>query len=143
MRLLMATFKHETNTFSPVPTPVERFFKNRPAIISGEAALQEFEGTGSGLGGFINVERDHGAEITIALAAEAWPSGTIPDAVYEELTGYILDEVKKGGYDGILLDLHGAMVAESFEDGEGELLRRIRAIDATTPVGVTLDMHTN
>src|SRR5699024_2767432 len=84
-----------------------------------------------------------GAEITIALAAEAWPSGTITDAVYEELTGYILDEVKKGGYDGILLDLHGAMVAESFEDGEGELLRRIRAIDATTPVGVTLDMHTN
>ena len=40
---------------------------------------------------------------------------------------------RKGGFDGIMLDLHGAMVTESFEDGEGELLRRIRAIDPDTP----------
>ena len=42
-----------------------------------------------------------------------------------------------------MLDLHGAMVTESFEDGEGELLRRIRAIDPNTPIAVSLDMHAN
>src|SRR5205807_3944764 len=43
----------------------------------------------------------------------------------------------------IMLDLHGAMVTESFEDGEGELLRRLRALDPTTPIAVALDMHAN
>ena len=55
----------------------------------------------------------------------------------------ICDAVAKGGFDGIMLDLHGAMVTESHEDGEGELLRRIRAIDPTTPIAVSLDMHAN
>ena len=57
--------------------------------------------------------------------------------------GSICDAVAKGGFDGIMLDLHGAMVTESREDGEGELLRRIRAIDPTTPIAVSLDMHAN
>ena len=47
------------------------------------------------------------------------------------------------GCDGVLLDLHGAMVTRSHDDGEGELLRRIRAIAADVPIGVALDMHTN
>ena len=55
----------------------------------------------------------------------------------------ICDAVSKGGFDGIMLDLHGAMVTESLEDGEGELLRRIRAIDPNTPIAVSLDMHAN
>ena len=59
------------------------------------------------------------------------------------MAGVICDAVAKGGYDGIMLDLHGAMVTESVEDGEGELLRRIRAIDPTTPIAVSLDMHAN
>src|SRR6266705_7178109 len=62
-------------------------------------------------------------------------AGVICDAVAQGL--------KTGGYDGILLDLHGAMVTESLEDGEGELLRRIRAIDPTTPIAVAYDMHAN
>src|SRR5205807_6048044 len=46
--------------------------------------------------------------------------------------------------DGIYLDLHGAMVAEHFEDGEGELLRRIRAlVGDTLPIVTSLDYHTN
>ena len=55
----------------------------------------------------------------------------------------IVGAVKRGGYDGILLDLHGAMVTRSHEDGEGTLLSRIRAIDPTTPVAVAYDMHAN
>jgi microcystin degradation protein MlrC len=43
----------------------------------------------------------------------------------------------------VLLDLHGAMVTQTYDDGEGELLRRIRAIAPSVPIGVALDMHTN
>ena len=60
---------------------------------------------------------------------------------HEEVCDTICAAVAKGGYDAILRDLHGAMVAEGFEDGGGELLRRIRAIDPMTPIGVAYDMH--
>lgn len=143
MRLLAAMFKHETNTFSPVPTPVERFFGYRPQMLGGQAAIDAHRGTGSGLGGFIGVADAVGAELEVAVAAEANPSGHVEDDAFERIAAPILDAVKRGGWDGILLDLHGAMVTRSHEDGEGELLRRIRAIDPTTPIGVVLDMHAN
>ncbi|MCA3178313.1 MAG: M81 family metallopeptidase [Burkholderiaceae bacterium] len=143
MRLLAAMFKHETNTFSPVPTPVERFFGYRPGMLAGQAAIDAHRGTGSGLGGFIAVAEEAGATIEVAVAAEAPPSGVVEDDAYEAIAAPILAAVRAGGFDAILLDLHGAMVTRSHEDGEGELLRRIRAIDPKTPVGVVLDMHAN
>ncbi|MFM1987553.1 MAG: hypothetical protein RJA99_510 [Pseudomonadota bacterium] len=143
MRLLAAMFKHETNTFSPVPTPTERFFAYRPEILAGQAAMDAHRGTGSGLGGFIAVAEEAGATIEIAVAGEAPPSGLVEDEAFERIAGMIVDAVKRGGWDAILLDLHGAMVTRTHEDGEGELLRRIRAVDPKTPVGVVLDMHAN
>jgi microcystin degradation protein MlrC len=136
-------FKHETNTFSPVPTPTERFFGYRPTLLTGQAAIDAHRGTGSGLGGFIAVADAVGAEITVAIAGEASPSGLVEDEAFDRIGGAILEQVRQGGWDGILLDLHGAMVTRSHEDGEGELLRRIRAIDPNTPIGVNLDMHAN
>lgn len=143
MRLLLTMFKHETNTFSPVPTPFERFFKGQSQPLCGDDALAAYRGTGSGLGGFIEIAEQLGAEIVVPVAAESWPSGPVDDDAYERISKLILDEVKKGGFDGILLDLHGAMVTSTHEDGEGTLLKRLRAIDPVTPVGVTLDMHAN
>ncbi len=143
MRWLLAMIKHETNTYSPVPTPLERFFRGSPEILRGERAVAAYEHTDSGLGGYIEVARREGADIVVAVAAESWPSGPASAAVYETLSGLVLDEVKRGGYDAILLDLHGAMVAEGVEDAEGCLLRRLREIDPHTPVAVTLDMHAN
>ena len=55
----------------------------------------------------------------------------------------MLDELARGGYDAVLLDLHGAMVTSDLEDAEGDLLRRIREIAPDIPVAVTLDMHAN
>ena len=143
MRLLAAMFKHETNTFSPVPTPVERFFGYRPGMLAGAAAIDAHRGTGSGLAGFIAVAEAAGASIEVAVAAEASPSGPVEDDAYEAIAAPILAAVRAGGWDAILLDLHGAMVTRSHEDGEGELLRRIRAIDAAVPIGVVMDMHAN
>jgi len=142
MRLLIAMMKHETNTFSPVPTPLERF-GHGPGPLYGDAAIAAYRGTGSGLGAYIALAEREGAEFVLPIAASAPPSRPVEDAAFEHIAEAILVEVAKGGFDGIMLDLHGAMVTESLEDGEGELLRRIRAIDPHTPIAVSYDMHAN
>ena len=142
MRLLIAMMKHETNTFSPVPTPLARF-GHGPGPLYGEAAIAAYRGTGSGLGAYLDLAAREGAEIMLPIAAAAPPSRPVEDAAYEHITSTICEAVAKGGFDGIMLDLHGAMVTESLEDGEGELLRRIRAIDPKTPIAVAYDMHAN
>jgi microcystin degradation protein MlrC len=142
MRLLLAMMKHETNTFSPVPTPLQRFGTG-PGPLYGEAAIAAFRGTGSGLGAYLDIAAREQAEVVLPIAAGAPPSRPVDDAAFAHIAGNVCEAVAKGGFDGILLDLHGAMVVESFEDGEGELLRRIRAIDAKTPIAVSYDMHAN
>src|SRR5947208_11172723 len=142
MRLLIAMMKHETNTFSPVPTPLQRF-GHGPGPLYDETAVKAYRGTGSGLGAYLDLAEREGAEVVLPIAAGAPPSRPVEDAAFEHMAGVICDAVKKGGCDGMFLDLHGAMVTESLEDGEGELLRRIRAIDPKTPIAVSLDMHTH
>ena len=144
MRLLLAMMKHETNTFSPVLTDLARFSRAggpRPDV--GAAAVAAYRGTGTVTGAYIEIAEREGAEFELAIAADAWPSGPVEDEAYEAMSGTILSAVKRGGWDGILLDLHGAMVTKSHEDGEGTLLARIRAIDAKTPIAVSYDMHAN
>jgi microcystin degradation protein MlrC len=138
MRLLIAMIKHETNTFSPVPTPLSRF---RP--LHREAAIRAYRGTGTGLGAYLDLAEREGAEIVLPIAAGASPSGPVEDAAYAHITDAICEAAARGGFDGILLDLHGAMVTESLEDGEGEFLKLVRTIDPVTPIAVSLDMHAN
>jgi microcystin degradation protein MlrC len=142
MRLLIAMMKHETNTFSPVPTPLARF-GNGPGPLYGEVAVRAYRGTGTGLGAYLDLAAREGAEIVLPIAASSPPSGPVEDAAYTEITDRICDAVAKGGFDGIMLDLHGAMVTQSLEDGEGQFLKRLRAIDPVTPIAVSLDMHAN
>ncbi|HTZ36659.1 MAG TPA: M81 family metallopeptidase [Stellaceae bacterium] len=146
MRLLLAMMKHETNTFSPVPTPLARFGYG-PGPLYDEAAIAAFRGTGSGLGAYLDIAQRENAEVVLPIAASAPPSRPVDDAAFEHIADRICGAVAEGktagGFDGIMLDLHGAMVTESFEDGEGELLRRIRALDPATPIAVAYDMHAN
>ncbi len=143
MRFLLAALSHETNTFSPVPTPLARFCRDGTELLAGERAIAFFKGTRTCMGGFLDVAAEAGAEVVVPVAAHAPPSGKVDGAAYEAFCGAITDAVKQGGWDAILLDLHGAMVTDAYEDGEGELLRRIRAIDPTTPMAVAYDMHAN
>ena len=142
MKIVIAQMKHETNTFSPVPTPIERFAKGTPLPLEGEAAVKALRGTGSGIGAFIELAQKAGAQIVLPVAGSAWPSGPVEDAAFEYMAGRICAAVAQG-CDAILLDLHGAMVTRSFDDGEGELLSRVRRLAPKTPIGVALDMHTN
>ncbi len=142
MHLVIAQMKHETNTFSPVPTPIGRFATGGGLPPEGEAAVAAYRGTGSAIGAFIELAEQAGARYTIPVAGNAWPSGPVEDAAFEHMASRIVAAVA-AGCDGVLLDLHGAMVTQSHEDGEGELLRRIRAVAPDVPIGVALDMHTN
>ncbi|MBI3373301.1 MAG: M81 family metallopeptidase [Betaproteobacteria bacterium] len=146
MRLLLAMMKHETNTFSPVKTDLARFARSGGGAampLRGAQAIAAYRGTGTVTGAFIDIAEREAAEIEMAIAADAWPSGPVEDDAYEAISDAILAAVNKGGYDAILLDLHGAMVTRTHEDGEGTLLARIRAIDAKTPIAVGYDMHAN
>ena len=141
-RVVLAMMMHETNTFSPVPTDLARFSKGAERPLEGAEILAAYRGTGSCTAGFIDVAEAAGAEIVPSIAANAPPSGPVRSAAYEYICDAILEAVA-GGCDAILLDLHGAMVTERHEDGEGELLARIRKIAPDVPIGVTLDMHAN
>ena len=142
MKLVIAQMKHETNTFSPVPTPIGRFAVDGGVPLEGNAAIEAVRGTGSAIAAFIELAERAGASFTVPIAASAWPSGPVDDNAFETIAARIVDAVR-AGCDGVLLDLHGAMVTRTYEDGEGELLRRIRHIAPRVPIGVALDMHTN
>ncbi len=138
-KFVIAMMMHETNTFSPLPTSLESFARGN--AMSGPAAIKEAEGTNTSLGGFIEVARKAGAEFTVPMAADAHPSGLVTKPAYEQITTEIVEEIRKG-CDAVLLALHGAMVTEHFDDGEGELLNRIRMVAPDVPIAVALDFHT-
>jgi microcystin degradation protein MlrC len=138
-KIVIAMMMHETNTFSPVPTPLDAFGPSGPLV--GAAAIAEAEGTNTTIGGFIKVARRIGAEIAVPMSASAHPSGFVDKTAYERMSAAILEGIGKG-CDAVFLALHGAMVAEHLDDGEGELLRRIRAMAPRLPIAVGLDFHT-
>ncbi len=84
MRIVIAMMQHETNTFSPVPTPLERFSRgnNRPVPFEDEEVRLGFKGTGTAIGAFIDLAEAEGAELVMPIAASAWPSGPVEDAAY-------------------------------------------------------------
>lgn len=142
MRVVVAMFKHETNTFSPVPTPLARFIRSGDTLYYDDEVLTAFRGTGTSIASFIDVAERHGASIVSPVAGHAWPSGRVDDDAFEHVATRICDAVAKG-CDAVLLELHGSMVTHSFDDAEGELLRRIRKVSPAVPIGVSLDMHAN
>jgi len=137
MRIIAARFNHETNTFSPVPTPLEDF-----GPLHGAAARDFGTGSATAFGAFIDYASGLGADLVTPLSATANPSGPASRATFEALAGPIV-EAAKTGCDAILLDLHGAMVAEGIDDCEGELLARLRQVVPNVPIGVALDLHGN
>ncbi len=140
MRLVIALMSHETNTFSPVPTPLERFGAN--GAVFGEEASAAYRNTNTGIAAYLDLAAEVGAEIVTPLAAEAPPSGPVEADAYRRFSDAIVEAVDHG-CDACLLDLHGAMVAESTDDGEGTLLERIRCRAPGLPIAVSLDLHAN
>jgi microcystin degradation protein MlrC len=141
MKLVIAHLVHESNSFSPVPTPWESFGPDGPYV--GDDAYRAMVNTRTGIGGLLDVAIDAGAEIVVPLAAYALPSRPVEVDAFERFSEIILKSIA-AGCDGIMLDLHGAMiVGGGLEDGDGELLARIRHLHPEIPIGVSLDLHAN
>lgn len=141
MKFVIAQMQHETNTFSPVPTPWEVFGPNGPYL--GRDAYDAMKGKGMAMAAFLDLAEKIGAEVETPVAAWANPSGPVDGKAYDRICDAICEAVAKG-CDAVLLDLHGAMVvAERTDDGEGTLLEKVRAIAPRTPIAVSLDLHAN
>ena len=142
--VLTAEFLHETNTFCSLPT-TEASFAER-GLLFGDAAVAARKDNNTELAGFLDAGRAYGWNVVHVLSAHAQPGGPVTRAAFDAMTAPIVAAAlaHKGQLDGILLGLHGAMVTDFCEDGEGELLQRLRArIGAALPIGITLDPHAN
>ncbi|HTQ00170.1 MAG TPA: M81 family metallopeptidase [Casimicrobiaceae bacterium] len=140
-RFVIGLVKHETNTFSPIATPLSSFGHGEgPAF--GEAARARFERTNTPMAAYLDLARRENAEIVTPVAAEAWPSNKTSRATFEAIVRPLEDAVR-AGCDAVFLDLHGAMVTEDCDDAEGEIAQRLRRIAPDIPIAVTLDYHTN
>lgn len=148
MRIAIAGFQHETNTFISQPTELKHFemADSWPGLIRGSDVLRAMQGMNLPTAGFIDAARCMGdVDIHPVLWCAAEPWGKVTDNAFEAIAGWILDDLAHHPKpDAIYLDLHGAMVTQSHEDGEGALLARIRAaMGHSIPLVASLDMHAN
>ncbi|HQZ08251.1 MAG TPA: M81 family metallopeptidase [Burkholderiaceae bacterium] len=144
-RVLSAEFAHETNTFSKIPTSYASF-QAQDFFIDGAAAIKARGHSNTELAGFCDAARRHGWELVHVLSAIAQPAGVVTRDAFDRLTGPIVAAAheQRDRLDGIALGLHGAMVTDFCDDGEGELLARLRAVVGPgMPIAVTLDLHAN
>ncbi len=142
-RVLIAGFKHETNTFSRLPTTLDAY-KAR-GLYRGEEVRNALAGTNTEIAGFMDACERHGWEPVLAVAGDATPSGRVTREAFDEISGHILKTIEENEpLSAILLQLHGAMVAEDHDDGESALLTLIRdKVGPDIPIGVTHDLHAN
>jgi microcystin degradation protein MlrC len=148
VRIAIAGVQHETNTFAPSLATYEEFAKRDawPEMLHGGEVLSRMTGVNIPLAGFADeADRVTDWEMVPILWCSAEPSSYVTDDAYERIVAMLLDGIRGAGpIDGIYMDLHGAMVVQSFEDGEGELLRRVRdVVGDDLPVVISLDLHSN
>ncbi len=149
MRIFIAGFQHETNTFAPTLADWAAFNAGHtfPAYRRGQVLMDTFKDINIPVGGFIQAAQANGWELVPSVWAGATPSSYVTEDAFERVAGDICDDLRaamRQGIDAVYLDLHGAAVAEHVDDCEGELLARIRAIvgDAV-PIVASLDLHAN
>ncbi len=147
MRIAIGGFQHETNTFAPSKATFDDFARGGawPPLLKGGDMLDATRGVNLPVAGFVDVMRKTTHQLVPTAWAAASPSAHVTQDAYERIAGIILDALKAAGrVDAVYLDLHGAMVTEHLDDGEGELLSRVRAaVGSDIPVIASLDLHAN
>ncbi|MDF1601518.1 M81 family metallopeptidase [Mesorhizobium sp. YIM 152430] len=146
-RVAIAGFLHETNTFAPSRAAYGNFEQGGGYLPMSRGAeiTHRCSGVNLAISGFVDYAKRAGWELVPLLWTGAIPSAHVERDAYERIAGEIADRLRAAGeIDGLLLDLHGAMVAEHLDDGEGELLKRLRAIvGPQIPISASLDLHGN
>lgn len=146
MRVLVAGYQHETNTFAPTRADWAAFNRGDafPAFVHGRAMLAQLSGVNLPVGGFIDAAHTLGWQLVPSSWCGAVPSSYVTEDAFERIAAAILGDVRRGGFDAVYLDLHGAAVAEHVDDSEGELIARIRrVVGADIPIVASLDLHAN
>ncbi|HXF64879.1 MAG TPA: M81 family metallopeptidase [Caldilineaceae bacterium] len=140
MRIAVACFTHESNTFAAKPTVLADF-----TVHHGQALIDHYTPTFHEVAGYIAGAEEYDFDLYPTVAANATPAGPLTRQTYETLVGEILDALRHAPeLDGLLLALHGAMVAEDFPQADAETVRRVRALMGPDfPIVVTHDYHGN
>jgi len=143
MRFALGGIMHESNTFCPQMTTLKQFMDSE--TLTGEDIVSSLRGSRSFVGGVIDAAEELGVELVPTLYASTSPYGVVEEEAFTYLLNQLCMRMRQaGGVDGVVLCLHGGMVAENSMDPEGEILARVREIvGANTPVTCTLDMHCN
>ena len=142
MRIAVGGFMHESNTFAPLPTDLQRF--RDASLTYGDAVIPVWQEAHHEVGGFIEGATKFGYEAVPIAMAWATPAGPVTDEFFDHFTSALATGCKLAQADGVLLALHGAMVTPKHPDADAETLRRVRAaLGPKVPLGVSLDFHGN
>lgn len=145
-RIAVGGFHHETNTFAPTKATYEHFARTDgwPGLQRGAGMLEALAGKNIPLPGFAKAAPAHW-QLLPTVWCNSSPSAHVEQEAYERITSMMLEELRAlGPVDAVFLDLHGAMVCEHLEDGEGPLLQQVRAIiGPDVPLVACLDLHAN
>src|ERR1700676_5098022 len=146
-RIAVGGFLHETNTFAPTKAVYEAFVRGGgwPPMSHGAGLLERMRDINVGMAGLVPAAEAEGWELVPTIWCAASPSAHVTEDAYERIAAAIVYGLKAAGrIDAVYLDLHGAMVAEHLDDGEGELLTRVRqVIGNDLPLVASLDLHAN
>ena len=146
-RIAVGGFRHETNTFAPTKATYDAFVRGGGGtpMWQGAALLQKMRNINIGMAGFVPAAEAEGWELAPTIWCGAVPSAHVTEDAYERVASTIVDGIRDAGaIDGVYLDLHGAMVSEHLDDGEGEILARVRkVIGNDLPLVASLDLHAN
>ena len=146
-RIAVGGFQHETNTFATFNATYDDFAQACawPGLTRGEGLFDAVAGINIGIAGFVEAAQAAGHELLPLSWSQATPSAQVTEDAYERIVGQMVTDLASlQDLDGLYLDLHGAMVAEHVDDGEGEMLERIRAVvGPDLPIVVSLDLHAN
>src|SRR6266446_318634 len=146
-RIAVGGFLHETNTFAPTKATYDAFVHGGgwPRMEVGGDVLETLRRINVGLAGFIEAAEAEGWELVPTIFAAATPSAHVTEDAFERIAKVMVDGIASAGpLDAVYLDLHGAMVSEHLDDGEGEILARVRkVIGKDLPLVASLDLHAN
>ncbi|HEY4252392.1 MAG TPA: M81 family metallopeptidase [Roseomonas sp.] len=145
-RIAVGGFHHETNCFVLPQTDYAYFnlWRDRPPLVRGAEVFERLAGATFALAGFMAEMQDAHTLVPL-LWTSGGAGGLVTADAFERIAGELVGRLSEAGaVDAVYLDLHGAMVSEPFEDGEGELLRRVRAVvGPAVPIVISLDYHAN
>jgi microcystin degradation protein MlrC len=146
-RIAVGGFLHETNTFAPTRAGYADFVHGGgwPAMTQGADVLKTMRNINVALAGFVGEAETLGWDLVPTIFSAASPSAHVTEDAYERIAKVMVDGIRNAGpLDAVYLDLHGAMVTEHLDDGEGEILARVRGVIGNDlPLVVSLDLHAN